>query len=83
MRFFPLQHTLAATRCPGQPATGRSRFDVCVFRARASAGPHEGARPCGFSLGKVDAMVLAVADACEKSVPAESVVCAWLGHGDG
>jgi hypothetical protein len=39
LRFRPLQHTLAATRCPGQPASGRSRFDVDVNRARACAEP--------------------------------------------
>lgn len=28
LRFGPLQHTPAAARCPGRPASGRSRFDV-------------------------------------------------------
>jgi hypothetical protein len=29
LRFNPLQHTPAAARYPGRPASGRSRFDVC------------------------------------------------------
>jgi hypothetical protein len=32
LRFRPLQHTLTATRCPRQPASGRSRFDVSASR---------------------------------------------------
>jgi hypothetical protein len=45
MRFGPLQHSLAAMRCPGLgfaslPASGRSRFGVLISSARATAcGP--------------------------------------------
>jgi hypothetical protein len=31
-RFFPLQRSLVAPRCPEQPATGRSRFGVGAMR---------------------------------------------------
>lgn len=74
LRFGPLQHTPAAARCPGRPASGRSRFDVSPASPRVRTF-NTGLRPCGFPPGRVDARVLAVADACGRSVPAESVAC--------
>jgi len=52
LRFVPLQRTSAASRCPRQPAIGRSRFGVssparAPMREPQSVG---GVRPCGFSL---------------------------------
>jgi hypothetical protein len=84
MRFVPLQHTLAATRCPGQPASGRSRFDVSASRGpRLVRNLHLALVRAVFPPGRIAAMVLAVADACERSVPVESVACAWRRHGGG
>jgi len=34
MRFFPLQHSLAALRCAGLPASAQSRFGVSCDRPR-------------------------------------------------
>lgn len=54
LRFGPLQHSSAASRCPGRrPASlGRSRFGVSRCRARARVRePRPAAlRPCGFTL---------------------------------
>jgi len=36
VRFFPLQHIPAASRCPVLPASGRSRFGVMLCRAALS-----------------------------------------------
>jgi hypothetical protein len=51
MRFLSLQHTLAATRCPRQPAPDdpASAFNRGLA-SRAVAEHHEPTRPCGFSL---------------------------------
>jgi len=48
MRFCPLQHSPAAPRCPGLPASGRSRFGVSISTASVIAARVDD-RPCGFS----------------------------------
>jgi hypothetical protein len=48
MRFCPLQHSLAALRCPGLPATGQSRFGVSCDRPHC-ADSRSYLRPCGLS----------------------------------
>lgn len=62
LRFLPLQREPTAMRCPGRPASGRSRCGVyppaCDPRVR---GPFANRRrPCGFSLCKRDAVWLDV-----------------------
>jgi hypothetical protein len=57
MRFVPLQHTLAAARCPHLGIPGRmptvpdvSRFGVFAAGPRACFARPDGVRPCGFAL---------------------------------
>jgi hypothetical protein len=77
MRFRPLQHMLAATRCPGQPASGRSRFDVSASRGpRLDRDLHLALVRAVFRRAEPMRWCSRVADACEGSVPVESVACA-------
>lgn len=77
LRFGPLQHTLAATRCPGQPASGRSRFDVSASRGpRLIRDLHLAFVRAVFRRAESLRWCSPMADACERSVPVESVVCA-------
>jgi hypothetical protein len=51
--FVPFSARWPCSRCPGRPASGRSRFGVpvCIGRARNAANlPDVTRRPCGFTL---------------------------------
>jgi hypothetical protein len=71
--FVPFNARWPRSRCPGRPASGRSRFDV-----GSSAGPRcadlpARLRPCGFSLQRTHRNA-PVWRACGPGVPVESIV---------
>jgi hypothetical protein len=66
------------SRCPGRPASGRSRFGVSIHtsaRAFSMRPADEMAfvRPCGFPLKRIRCDEARVADVCRQGVPIESV----------
>jgi hypothetical protein len=70
--------------CPGQPASGRSRFDVSASRGpRLIRDLHLALVRAVFRRAESLRWCSRVADACERSVPVESVACAWRRHGVG
>lgn len=63
--------------CPGRPASGRSRFDVSASRGpRLDRDLHLALVRAVFRRAEPMRWCSRVADACEGSVPVESVACA-------
>jgi hypothetical protein len=77
LRFFPLQHTLAASRCPKQPCLGRSRFGVTPIQPARTRTFRWRSPLRFFALWECDVEVLVGVGRMGLSVPVGSV--AFLG----